>query len=217
MSTILGFRIQTGKIWLSILIAVATMAACDAQTAVPGTPPVVSGNPDGSIAAAAQQAKNAKHAKKVITDEDMEATAGALPRMKMDGAENGDEVIAAITSYKGSHTPDQTERAVHIWYARYDDMLAAAIQENQDIQVLRNANLSNGYDLCQESGDYQQCRNRQMAENRGARTDQVQVTKNTQLEIRIQHVFMKVRNGLMMNNLRYEWFKIRTTNGIDIF
>ena len=56
-----------------------------------------------------------------------------------------------------------------------------------------------------------------MAEQRGARSDQVQRMKNNQLEVRIQHALMKVRNGLVMNNLRYDWFKIRTTNGINIF
>ena len=96
-------------------------------------------------------------------------------------------------------------------------MLAGAIQENADMTVLRNANSSNGYDLCQESGDYRQCQYRQMAEQRGARNDQVKMTKNSQLEVRVQHAFGKVRNGLMQNNLHYDWFKIRTTNGIDIF
>lgn len=163
------------------------------------------------------KAQKTVHAKKTITDEDMEATAGPLPRLRMDGAENADDVVQAIALYKTTHTPEQTEQAVHIWYDRYDEMLAAAIQDNQDTMVLRNANSSNGYELCQESGDYQQCRTRQMAEQRGARSDQAQIMKNNQLEVRIQHAFMKVRNGLAINNLRYEWFKIRTTNGIDQF
>jgi len=147
----------------------------------------------------------------------MEVTAGPLPRLKMDGAENADEIVVAIAAYKASHTPEQTENAVHIWYDRYDEILAAAIQDNLDIQVLRNANYSNGYELCQQSQDYQQCQNRQMAEMRGARNDQVEVAKNGNLEVRIQHAFMKVRNGLMMSNLHYAWFKVRTTNGIDTF
>jgi hypothetical protein len=173
----------------------------------------------GSIAAAARETKAQKagHAKKVFTDEDMEATAGPLPRLKMDGAENSDEVIAAIAKYKTDHTPQQTEQAVRIWYERYDQMLSAAIQENEDMTALRNANTSNGYELCQESGDYEHCRYRQMAEQRGARIDQIQAMKNVQLEVRIQHAFMKMRNGLHMNNLHYDWFKIRTTNGIDQF
>jgi len=147
----------------------------------------------------------------------MEAVAGPLPRLKMSGAENSDEVIAAVKAYKSNHTPEQTEQAVHIWYDRYDEMLAAAIQENLDIAALRNANFSNGYLLCQESQDYQQCQNRQMAEQRGARSDQMQMTQNTNLIVRLQHVFAKVRNELMVNNLRYEWFKIRTANNIDQF
>ena len=172
-----------------------------------------------SLAAAARSAKVQKgaHAKKVFTDDDMEATAGPLPRLKMEGAENADEVVAAISKYKASHTPEQTEQAVHIWYDRYDGMLAAAIQENQDMMALRNANVSNGYELCQESQDYRQCQNRQMAEQRGARNDQIEMVKNNNLMVRVQHSFMKVRNGLQMNNLRYEWFKIRTTNNIDQF
>jgi len=147
----------------------------------------------------------------------MEATAGPLPRLKMDGAENADDVMTAIATYKSSHTPEQTESAVHIWYDRYDQMLAAAIQQNLDVKVLRDANYSNGYELCQQSQDYQQCQNRQMAELRGARNDQLEMAKNTNLEVRIQHAFMKVRNGLMQNGLRYDWFKVRTTNGIDTF
>lgn len=171
-----------------------------------------------SLAAAARSAKVQKsHAKKVFTDEDMEASAGPLPRLKMEGAENADEVVAAISKYKTTHTPEQTEQAVRIWYDRYDQILAAAIQENQDMKTLRDANVSNGYQLCQESQDYQQCRNRQMAEQRGAQNDQLQMNKNMNLTVRIQHSFMKVRNGLQASGLRYEWFKIRTTNNIDQF
>ena len=147
----------------------------------------------------------------------MDATAGPLPHLKMDGAENGDEIIAAIATYKSSHTPEQTEAAVHTWYDRYDQMLAAAIQQNHDVKVLRDANVSNGYELCQQSQDYQQCQARQMAEQRGAQSDQVEMTKNVNLEVRLQHVFMKVRNGMMQHGLRYDWFLVRTTNGIDKF
>jgi hypothetical protein len=174
---------------------------------------------DTSIAAAARSAKAQKtaHAKKVITDEDMEAVAGPLPHLRMDGPENAEEVVAAIAQYKLTHTSEQTEQAVHIWYDRYDEMLGAAIQENIDLQTLRNANMSNGYEMCQASQDYQKCQTRQMAEYRGARSDQSVMMKNTNLEVRIQHAFMKVRNGLSMNNLRYEWFKIRTTNNIDTY
>jgi hypothetical protein len=160
--------------------------------------------------------KNA-HAKKVLTDEDMEVSAGPLPRLRMDGAENADEVVAAISAYKTKHTPEETEKAVRIWYERYDEMLAAAIQENLDLKTLRDENLNNGYELCQESQDYEHCQSRRMAEARGARHDQAEMAQNSSLMVRIQHSFSKVRNGLQQNNLHYDWFKIRTTNNIDQF
>lgn len=215
--------------WLAVCILLAAFQAAGQSTPASHqsqptdkpteTQPSEDAGSDTSVAAAARNAKTQKatHAKKVITDEDMEAIAGPLPHLKMDGAENADEVVDAIAKYKQTHTPGQTEQAVHIWYDRYDEILAAAIQDNLDLQTLRNANMSNGYELCQESQDYRQCQNRQMAEYRGARSDQNVIMKNNNLEVRIQHVFMKVRNGLQMNGLHYEWFKIRTTNNIDTF
>lgn len=56
-----------------------------------------------------------------------------------------------------------------------------------------------------------------MAEQRGAQNDQIETIKNNNLTVRIQHSFMKVRNGLQVNNLHHDWFKIRTTNNIDQF
>jgi hypothetical protein len=88
----------------------------------------------------------------------------------MDGAENADEVVAAICKYKTTHTSEQAEEAIHIWYDRYDEMLQTAIRVNLDVQTLRAANMSNGYELCVQSQDYQQSQNRQMAEQRGRAT-----------------------------------------------
>jgi len=122
----------------------------------------------------------------------------------MEGAENADEVVAAICKYKTTHTPEQTEEAVHIWYDRYDEMLQAAIRVNLDVQTPRAANMSNGYELCVQSQDYRQCQNRQMAEQRGARNDQLELAKNNNLTVRIQHSFMKVRSGLQMQNLHFQ-------------
>lgn len=214
-------RIRRPKLGcLSAAILMLASSVGLAQSEQRPTPPT-SQSParsDSSLAGAARDARARKeHSKKIFTDDDMEATAGPLPRLKMEGAENADDVVAAISKYKATHTAEQTEQAVHLWYDRYDQMLAAAIQENQDIASLRSANISNGQALCQESQDYQQCQSRQMAEMRGAQTDQIQVNKNNSLEVRIQHSFMKVRNGLQMNNLHYDWFKIRTTNNIDRF
>ncbi len=147
----------------------------------------------------------------------MTALGNILPRIKMEGAENADEIIAAINDYRKGHTPEETEAVVQAWYERYDEDLAAAIQQNHTVSTLREENMSNGYEICREGGDYMSCENRRRAEYIGVRHDQATLMRNTALEVRIQHVFMKVRGGIMRYNLRYEWFKIRTTNGIDTF
>jgi hypothetical protein len=157
------------------------------------------------------------HTKKVITEDDMDAVANILPRLRTEGAENADEIIAAIGQYKASHTPEETEAVVQGWYERYDQDLAAAIQQNQVVSSLREENFSNGNELCREAGDYQACEKRRRAEYIGMRHDQYTVGRNMALEVRIQHVFMKVRGGIGRYGLHYQWFKIRTTNGIDTF
>jgi hypothetical protein len=192
--------------------------AQQAAVAPPAPEPTSTGT-EQSLGAVARNSKkqNSVRAKKVITEDDMDAIANALPRLRMEGAENADEIIAAIGKYKAGHTPEETEAAVQAWYERYDGDLAAAIQQNQVVNSLREENVSNGYEICREGGDYQSCENRRRAEYIGARHDQATIASNGALEVRIQHVFMKVRGGIMRYNLHYDWFKVRTTNGIDTF
>jgi hypothetical protein len=51
----------------------------------------------------------------------------------------------------------------------------------------------------------------------GARQDQSLIKHDQENVTRIQHSFMKIRNGLLQDGLHYDWFKIRTTNNIDRF
>jgi len=218
MVMISPIRVRCFRLSFAVLLLVAIDAVTQSapvQTQSPAQPSD-SGSSLADVVRGAKAQKSA-HAKKVLTDDDMQETAGPLPRLKMDGAENADQVVAAIAAYKTSHTPEETEKAVRIWYERYDEMLAAAIQENLDLKTLRDENLNNGNELCQQSQDYQQCQNRRMAELRGAQHDRAKMGENSNLMVRIQHSFQKVRNGLQQNNLHYDWFKIRTTNNIDQF
>jgi len=198
---------------ISLLLSCSLMALGQSQPAAPPAPEQSSATAS-PLAAAASSAKAQKtaHAKKVFTDDDMEVNAGPLPRLKMDGPENGDEIVAAITKYKETHTPEQTEQAVQTWYDRYDQMLVATIQENREMATIGSVNMSNGNELCQQSQDYEHCQSRQMADQRGNRTDQTQMIKNTALMMRIQRVFQKVKGCLMSNSLHYSWFRIQTNS-----
>src|SRR5215469_13451706 len=89
----------------SVLVLVTAAANPNglAQTsAQPQQTPQTSTDTTTSLADVVRNSKAQKnaHAKKVLTDEDMEISAGPLPRLRMDGAENAGEVIAAITAYK---------------------------------------------------------------------------------------------------------------------
>jgi len=214
-----GYRGRFALIWGTLLLlafgafAQSTPMVCQA----PNQP--APSNTDESVAAAARKnkAQQSTHTKRVITDEDMEAWSGPLPKLRLDGTENSDEIIAAIMNYRKVHTPEETEKVVHAWFDRYDEILAAAIHNSMETRFLRDANTNNGYELCMESQDYEHCRNRQMAEQRGARHDQVQMAGDLNVESRVQQAFMRIRNALFVHNLRYEWFKVRTTNGVDRF
>lgn len=208
-------------LFLAIFVS-ACILACAAQQPTPVAPPVPEPTGTGTEQPLGTVVKNSKkqtnsHAKKVITEDDMDAAGNVLPRIRMDGAANADEIIAAIGDYKATHTPEQTEEVVQAWYDRYDSDLAAAIQQNMTVNTLREENFSNGNEMCREGGDYQKCEGRRRAEYIGVRHDQYTLQKNAALEVRIQHVFMKVRGGISRYNLRYQWFKIRTTNGIDTY
>jgi hypothetical protein len=232
MRTLLPYRCTRRK-YLTVLAALlAVVLAFSARgfaqgapsSSSPAAPPADQSSSDtgSSLGAAARKSKaqNTTHAKKVFTDEDMELQAGPLPRLKMDGAENADDVTAAIAKYKVTHTPQETEDVVRAWYDRYDSELAAAIQANLDTTSLRAANMNNGNELCQQNQDYedyQHCLSRQRAEQRGAQHDRTEISNNTNVVVRIQHSFMKIRIGLTQNGLRYDWFKVRTSNNIDRF
>jgi hypothetical protein len=205
------------------LLALAILASASvAQQPTPVAPPAPEPTGTGTEQPLGTVARNSKKqttskAKKVITEDDMDAAANILPKIRMDGAENADEIIAAIGEYKATHSPEETEEVVEAWFDRYDEDLAAAIQQNITVNTLREENFSNGNEMCREGGDYQKCEGRRRAEYIGVRHDQQTLMRNAAMEVRIQHVFMKVRGGLWRYNLHYAWFKIRTTNGIDTY
>jgi hypothetical protein len=213
--------LQPSLLRQALLLTLLT-AACMAQQPTPVAPPVPeptgtgSEQPLGTVVRTSKQQAGSK-AKRVITEDDMDAAANILPKIRMDDAENSDEIITAIGRYKASHTPEETEEVVQAWYGRYDEDLAAAIRQNVTVTTLREENFSNENEMCREGGDYQACEKRRRAEYIGVRHDQTTIRKNIVMEMRIQHVFMKVRSGITRYNLRYEWFKIRTANGIDTF
>src|SRR5438876_5771937 len=85
---------------LLIFFALAIVSAAGGQSTPPSSlaaPPQTPGS-DKPIAAAVRDSRTQKnpHAKKVFTDDDMDARSNPLPRLKMDGIDNTDQIIVEI-------------------------------------------------------------------------------------------------------------------------
>jgi hypothetical protein len=192
-----------------------------AQTSTPSSNPQTEQTSEGSdtsLGVAARKAKAQKSSRpsKTFTDEDMDARSGPLPRLRLDGPDNAEDVLDAIYTYKTAHTAEQTEQAIHDWYDRYDQMVLAAINQNRNMNTVRNVNGNNTYDLCQESEDPRSCQYNQRSSGESMRSDSTVMMKNSNLQQRIQQDMARISVGLFEANLRYEWFKLRAFDGSEI-
>jgi len=167
------------------------------------------------VAAAANEAKARKtKAAKVFTDEDMEVHKSPVPIMNLEGDENTADIVAAIQKYKENRQPEDTEQVVHDWYDEYDATLASNAREAGQYRSLRETNTLNGYDLCQQSSDYEHCEKRRLSELRGQRMDAAKIRQDMEKVGRIQQGLMKVQRGLTSLHLNCSWFKLRNGKGV---
>jgi hypothetical protein len=192
------------------------------MTVLTCTPAFTSSAPqssDKSLADVAREAKKNKaaRAKKELTEDDLNAKHGPLPRLNMDGVDNCDDVVSAIGEYQAKHTASETEKVVRDWYDEYDALLAAAIKDNMKTSERRSDSAYNGYLSCETSTSYEECAGRRRAEIHGAHDDQVTMHDNGMLIGRIQQSFMKIRTGIGKYRLQYAWFKVRNANGNGSF
>jgi hypothetical protein len=147
----------------------------------------------------------------------MEVKKGPLPRLNLEDTDNSDEIIAAIAAFKAKHNEHETEQAVRTWYDEYDELLAVAVRENNQIRDQRESTSYHSYELCQQGVSYKQCQERRQTEIRGNRHDQFVMRDNGMLAGHIQQSFMTIRSGISKYSLQYEWFKIRNGNGNGSF
>jgi|SRR5208282_5676592 len=209
---------ELAVLWVSfgMLGALGAFAQSAPAACPPTTAPAADQN--ASVAAAARTSKKpVARAKRVIDDDDLELHKSPIPRLSLEGTDNIAEIVAAVKKYKESHTPQQTEAAFRDWFDETNDVLTAAIRESGNLRDLRESNINNSNDLCQDSGDWEQCQKLRLADARGARSDQNRIRNDGFVTGRIQQAFMKIRSDLVMIGLRYEWFKIQNANGVGSF
>jgi len=170
-----------------------------------------------SLADAARSAHApAAKSKKVITDESLNFDRGPLPDMNIDGVDNSDDIVKAISKYKQDHTPEETEQAVRGWYDRYDMMFQKALDENNAIHSRSQDRLNHPPTLVyggEEEVPYRRLDEIRRDQQLSDLQNQRKVQRNGLLEARIQQTFQKVRTGIGAFGLHYDWMKIRFGNG----
>jgi hypothetical protein len=196
-----------------LLLAIAILFAVPLGAA--GQQGIKSGDDQSSksLGEIAKEAKKNKTpaAKKVITDDDIAPQRGPLPALKFDEDDNTDDIVDAMSAYRHSHTPEESEQLIHDWFDDYDSILRAALKSQSQSAGIQQSMSNYNYRVCQDSRNYQQC----IARGRGemGTAPMYPPMDNFVTVMRIQNAFHKVRDSLMRDNIRYKWFKIRTSNG----
>jgi hypothetical protein len=170
--------------------------------------------PGKSLADLAKEAKKSKAApaaKKVVTNDDIVSQHGPLPSIKFDDDDNSEDIVEAITNYRRTHRPEEAEQAIHDWFDDYDSILRATIKSQTQNMSLQQSMNNYTYRACQDSSNYSEC----MARSRGIYSNVSNgfPSDSGATIMRIQGVFHRVRDSLMRDNVKYKWFKIRTSNG----
>ena len=163
-------------------------------------------------AARENQKKKAAHAKIVITDENLNVRKGPIPSIQIKGTDNSDEILDAIWTFRAAHTPQETEETVRGWFNEYDNRLSLAIQEViRFVQVHGIENTNPG--PLQPGEDPRRTKEQVLAEYRSVVGDAYAYNENVVVITRVQQTFERVRAGLRLKGMKYDWMKIRFANG----
>lgn len=149
-------------------------------------------------------------AKKVFTEDDLSLRTNPIPRISLQGEDNGEVVLTAVREYRKNHTATETERVVREWYNEHDEILVAAAEDSNQIaqhSQYRYESQDEGYE--NNDTDYRKARQRMATERRSQRVDARRSREDWQIISRIQQTMQAVRTDLRMNRINCEWFKIR--------
>ena len=72
--------------------------------------------------------------KHVFTDDDMSVRKSPIPSIALQGADNTEEVLAAIHDFRATHDAAATEDVVHDWFDEQTEDLSEAIAANLRLQ-----------------------------------------------------------------------------------
>jgi hypothetical protein len=188
--------------------------------------------PLGDVAKRNDAAKKEKDApakaKRVFTDDDMSVRKSPIPAIALQGADNTGEVLAAIHEFRANHNAEDTENAVHDWFDEQNEVLAAAIEANVRQQKHNQMRMEAAQDRSAYpynyvyDGDSSRYNERMTTERWSQRVEARNTQENFQVISRVQQALMKVRFDVICRPNKtkpasYDWFRIRTANGVGSY
>lgn len=170
----------------------------------------------GDVARQTRSNKAASTHAKVVVDDDSTplSSKSPFPGLEIDGLDNTEEIIKAMESYRLSHTSEDFVATIRSWYEEYNSSLDHAITDQKIIQDRQYSRARGAeFSSIDRNNDPSQYRKRQMAEIRAADNDRRRFEADGQLCSRIQRTFTRVRYYLSTKGMKFDWFKIRYSNG----
>jgi len=145
----------------------------------------------------------------------MEASDEPLPRLDLNISrrDNSADIVAAIVTYRQTHTLKEAEDTVHTWFDLYDRTLADAIQGFIEHQSGRQTSAKAMHEPCPTGEFKADCEKQRQTETLNLLKTDPTLNKDNRIIGRIQNGLRNVRDGLRMRNIRYSWFMIRTSDG----
>jgi hypothetical protein len=211
---------------MAAILVLAVTQLTLGQSSDNSTPPL------GDVAKQNDAAKKEKDApakaKRVFTDDDMSIRKSPIPAIALQGTDNTDEVLAAIHAFRANHNAEDTEKVIHDWFDEQTQVLSAAIEANVQQQKFSQMRM----EVAQDSsaypnnyaydGDPSRYNERMRTERLSQRVYARSAQENFQIIYRVQQSLMKVRLDVICRPNKttpaaYDWFKIRTANGIGSY
>lgn len=215
------------KFFLALILALQVSLLTFAQTADDSTPSL------GEVARKNQSVRKSKDPidkpKVAVSDDDDSALHKVpIPSIALAGSDNLEEILNAIHDYRSKHTAAETEEMVHRWFDEQTQVLSAAIDNAARLRNHNQMKMENA----QDHPSYPYNRNPDFDPNKyneyltgqrfSQRVDNRSAQENSAIIFRIQQAFIRVRADVICRPNKtqpaaYDWFRIRTGNGISSY
>jgi hypothetical protein len=165
-----------------------------------------------SLAEIARDSRKEKKdpAKIILSNETEQEHKPQIPDVFSGGMDNVDEILKAIADYRCTHSLEETEAVVRIWYEKHDALLADAIEQNRRIEQRERDRQLGSAMSDSHPRTMQEFKEKQQVEMISRREDLMHKQENSLLSTRIEQAFRRTRTLMKSKySMNIEWFKIR--------